>query len=378
MKTKRTRLEKTAARVALMLALLLACAATGRADAVDDYVQMQMKQQHIPGLSLAVLRDGKVVKAKGYGLANVASNESATPETVYRIGSISKQFIASAIMLLNRDRRLNIEDSITKYLDGAPAFWNPITIRHLLTHTSGLIREAPAFDALKLQPDADVIRSAYSAPLVFSPGASWQYSNVGYYILAEIVRKTTRGPWGDFITERIFRPAGMRETTVTTTSDAIKNRASGYAWSVDKWSEAPPITTLRPSGAFLSTVLDLAKWDAALYKDGILSQAIRDQMWQSVKLANGRTYPYGFGWQIGTVAGEKVVSHGGAGWGFISEIYRFLDSKLTVIVLTNIDRADASLISRHIAELYRLDTAPTPPANLRTKGVVTLSPPQSL
>lgn len=338
-------------RIVLALALTALSIAV-QADAVDDYVRSEMQRQHIPGLSLAVVKDGKVIKAAGYGIAVQEPNVVATPTTVYRIGSLSKQFIASAVMLLKADGKLRLEDTIDVYLKDAPAAWKPITIHQLLTHTSGLVREAPAFNARKLQPDIDVIHSAYDLPLVFAPGSKWQYSNVGYFILAEIIHRVTGKAWGDYMAERIFRPVGMAATDVTTTHAPVKNRAEGYAWQTDHWAKAPPITTLRPSGAFLSTVLDLAKWDAALYGDSVLKAADREQMWQPVRLTDGSTHGYGYGWGVGKSGGHALISHGGAGWGFISQFDRFVDDRLSVIILTNIDAADTGAIAARVAKFY--------------------------
>jgi CubicO group peptidase (beta-lactamase class C family) len=136
-----------------------------------------MKEFHLPGLALAVVKDGKVIKAQGYGLANVARKTPVTPETVMKIGSVSKQFIATGIMLLARDGRLTLDDPISKHLQDSPSSWSAITIRHLLTHTAGLVRESPAFDPDKDQPDAAVPKGAYPVALRFSSGAKWEYSS---------------------------------------------------------------------------------------------------------------------------------------------------------------------------------------------------------
>src|SRR5215475_3982131 len=143
------------------LAILLTAAVTTRADNVDDYVKAEMQKQHIAGLSIAVIKDGKIIKVEGYGLANIELNVPARPETVYKIGSVSKQFIASGIMLLIDEGRISLDDKIGKFLEGTPDTWKEITVRHLLTHTSGIVREAPGFDPLKVQSDADVIKTAY-------------------------------------------------------------------------------------------------------------------------------------------------------------------------------------------------------------------------
>src|SRR5215471_16383305 len=249
------------------IALLLTAAVAVRADNIDDYVKAEMQKQHIAGVSVAVIKDGKIVKAEGYGFANIELNVPAKPETVYKIGSVSKQFIASGIMLLVDEGRISLDDKISKFLDGTPDTWKEITVHHLLTHTSGIMREAPGFDPLKVQNDADVIKTAYDQPLRFSPGEKWEYCNVGYFTLAEIIRKVTGKPWADYLNDRIFSPLEMKATRTTTITDIVPNRASGYVWTNEKQENAGIFFALRPSGAFLSTVLDLARWDAALYTD---------------------------------------------------------------------------------------------------------------
>src|ERR1700730_5238075 len=201
------------------IVLLFAASVAVRADKVDDYIEAEMRTQHIPGLSLAVIKDGKIVKARGYGLANVELNVPAGPETVFKIGSVSKQFLATGIMLLVEEGKVNLDDRVSKFLEGTPETWKDITVRHLLTHTSGIVREAPGFDPLKIQSDADVIKTAYPLPLRFAPGERWEYCNVGYFALAEIIHKVTGKPWGDYLSERVFKPLAMDATRTTTTTD---------------------------------------------------------------------------------------------------------------------------------------------------------------
>src|SRR6266508_3890848 len=274
-------------RLSLLVILLLSLqTAAVRADKVDDYVKAEMQKQRIPGLSLAVVKEGKVIKAEGYGLANVEHNVPARPETVYKIASVSKQFIASGIMMLVQEGKIGLDDKVGKYLDGTPESWNGVTIRHLLTHTSGIVREGPAFDPFKDQKDFDVIKSAYPLPLRFKTGE---------YV------------------------------------------------------------AVRPSGAFLSTVLDLAKWDAALYTDAILKQATREQMWTPVKLNSGATHPYGFGFSLEPMGNHRQVSHGGSLPGFRSHFSRLPDDKLSIIVLTNCGSASPEAIVRGVAAFYLSD-----------------------
>jgi len=336
-----------------VIALMFAVVVAVRADDVDDYIKAELETQHLPGLTLVVIKDMKIIKSQGYGLANIELNVVARPDTVYKIGSVSKQFIATGIMLLVQDGKISLTDPIGKFLDGSPDTWKDITVRHLLTHTSGIVREAPGFDPLKIQSDADVIKTAYSLPLRFAPGEKYEYCNVGYFTLAEIIRKVSGKPWGEFLKERIFAPLEMTATRTTSVTDLVPNRANGYVWRSGKFQNAPEVIALRPSGAFLSTVIDLAKWDAALNSGKILNQADLDLMWTPATLNNGKTTPYGFGWQLNTVKdGRKHVHHGGALPGFRAQFGRFLDDKLTVVVLTNGDNADAESIALGVANHY--------------------------
>jgi CubicO group peptidase (beta-lactamase class C family) len=332
--------------------LLLTAAIAVRADKVDDYVKAEMQKQHVPGISLAVIKDGKIIKVEGYGLANVELNVPARPETVFKIGSVSKQFIAAGILLLVQEGKMGLDDRISKFLEGTPDTWKEITVRHLLTHTSGIIREAPGFDPLKIQNDADVIKTAYGQPLRFVPGEKYEYCNVGYFSLAEIIRKVSGKSWGDYLTESLFSPLGMNSTRTTNMTEIVPGRANGYGWRDNKFQNAAIYLALRPSGAFLSNVLDLAKWDAALYTDRIFKPSIREQMWTAVKLNNGTSNPYGFGWELDTVSGHKLVHHGGSLPGFRAELARFVDDKLTVVVLANGNNADPGDMALGVAAFY--------------------------
>jgi CubicO group peptidase (beta-lactamase class C family) len=339
-------------RIALSaLVLFVAASGVARADQIDDFIRTEMQKQHLPGLSLAVVKDGKIVKVEGYGLADVKQKIPARPETIFKIGSVSKQFIATGIMLLVQDGQLRLEDPVNKYLDGAPPAWKDITIRHLLTHTSGLVREAPGFDPFKIQSDADVIRTAYPLPLRFTPGEKWEYCNVGYFALAEIIHQVSGRPWTDFLEERVFKPSGMTTTRPTNTKERLPNRALGYAGD-DNRKEADDWTALRPSGAFLSSVLDLAKWDAMLATDKVLTESSRREMWTPVRLNDGKTHPYGFGWELGSLKDHRLVQHGGSLPGFRSQFARFVDDRVSVIVLTNAEDVDRGSIVSRIAKFY--------------------------
>lgn len=323
----------------------------------DAIIREEMARQHIPGLSLAVVKDGKVIKAEGYGLAELEQNTPVKPETVFRIASVSKQFIASGIMLLVRDGKLSLDDKVSAHLEGTPESWKDLTVRHLLSHTGGLVRECPAFDGWKPVSDAVAVRSAFPVPLVFPTGSKYQYINCGYFTLAEIITRESGTPWPEFMATRVFAPAGLTATRSTSITDVIPGRARGYEWKQGGWKNVPEYPALRPSGAFLSTVLDLAKWDADLLAGKTLTPAEQTQMRTPVKLTDGKYAPYGLGWQTTPFKGHPQASHGGSNPGYRSHFMRLLDERLSVIILTNSDDANPGAIAEKVAVLYLPVTA---------------------
>jgi CubicO group peptidase (beta-lactamase class C family) len=331
-----------------------------RGDTVDEYVKEQMAKQRIPGLSIAVVKDGKLIKAAGYGMANLETNTLATPETVYKTASLSKPIIAAAVMLLVQDGKIGLDDKAEQYLSGAPASWQNITLRNLLTHTSGIVRDPPDYHPYKEQDIAEVIDSAYSLPLKFQPGEKWLYSNVGYYVLAEIISKVSGKPWGEFISERLFMPAGMTSTRTVTMSAIVPNRASGYEQTNSGIANAENWIAVRPSGAFLSTVLDLAKWEVFMDLHSPLKADSRQQMLTPASLSDKTTADYGFGWYVDSFLGRVRIHHDGQFPGFRSDYERFEDDRLSVIVLANSGSSSVESLAIKVAGFYAPALA-TPP-----------------
>ena len=242
-------------------------------DAIDSYVRSQLAAQHIPGLALAVVRDGQLVKSQGYGLANIELNVAVTPETVFQLGSIGKQFTATEILLLAEDGKLSLDDSITKYFSGAPPAWREITVRRLLNHTSGLddytddkyIGRGGLTDLHAELSDDEIFHRFSKLPFVFKPGTKWQYCNTGYAILGFLVRKASGKSYGDFLGARVFKPLGMNATRVIDESSIIPNRAAGYLFAkgeIENQSWVSPHWNTLADGALYSTAADMAKWDA--------------------------------------------------------------------------------------------------------------------
>jgi CubicO group peptidase (beta-lactamase class C family) len=332
--------------------LLLLIVTAASADAVDTYLRAEMANQRIPGIAVAVLRDGKPTSVRTLGLANIELNAPVTRDTVFKIGSVSKQFIATGIMLLVRDGKVRLDDPVNTYLDDAPPVWSGITLRHLLTHTSGLVRESPGFDGLKVQSDAEVIRKAYDVPLQSAPGQKWSYCNLGYFILAEVIHKASGRPWPEFMTERVFKPLGMTATRATDTLDIVPNRANGYLFRDNVQHNVGPLLALRPSGAFLSTITDLMKHEAALHDGTLLSKDEQAQMLTPMLLADGSNTQYGFGWIVNDLKGHRRVRHGGSLPGFRAEYSRYDDDSLAVIVLVNADSIRTDAIALEVANHY--------------------------
>jgi D-alanyl-D-alanine carboxypeptidase len=338
--------------------VLLLGAAAAQADAVDDYVTAQMRRQHVPGMALAVVKDGKPVRVKGYGLANVELNVPVTAETVFKIGSVSKQFIAIGVMLLVNDGKVALQDPVAKYLQDAPPAWRGITVEHVLNHSSGLVRESPGFAPFQLQSDAETIRKAYDTPLRFQPGEKFEYCNLGYFISAEIIRKVSGMEWPAFLEQRVFKPLGMNATRATSVAAIIPNRANGYAFNDGKVENATPFIAVRPSGAFVSTLTDMLKWNSALEAGNVLPKPLLERMWTPYKTTDGKEQPYGLGWYLDPVNGHAQIHHGGALTGFRSEYTRFVDDKLAVIVLANGEYARTDAIAVNVAAQYIKDLVP--------------------
>lgn len=305
---------------------------------IDRFVKQEMLAHQIPGVSLAILRRGKVVLLKSYGLANVEHHVPVKPSTIFQSGSIGKQFTAAAVMILAQENKLSLDDKISKYFPDAPSSWQDITILHLLTHTSGLGDYPPEIDLRRDYTEDEYFASFKKAPLDFAPGSSWNYSNVGYVTLGILIRKVTGQYYGDFLQERIFKPLGMNTARVISEADIVPNRAAGYRLvngQLKNQAWVSPSTNSTADGALYVSILDLAKWDAALYTDRPLTNSSREKIWTPAKLTDGSTKDYGFGWHLANLHGRRVVFHGGAWQGFKSFIVRFLDTELTLIFLAN-------------------------------------------
>ncbi len=334
---------------------------------VDAYVRGEMQKERIPGLALGVYRDGKIVKAEGYGVANLEWEIPVKADTIFQSGSVGKQFAATAVMMLVEEGKVGLDDSVQKYFTDAPDSWKNIKIRNLLSHTSGLGEyengprtkpDGPFYLRLDMNED-ELYKKITAMPMDFQPGEDWSYRNTNYVLLGILIHKVTGKIYGDFLQERIFKPLGMTTTRTISEADIIPHRAAGYELvkgELKNQEWVSPTFNSTADGTLYFTVLDLEKWDAALYTEKLLKRPSLEQMWTVMKLNNGQPNKanYGFAWDINQINGHKVIEHGGAWQGFTCHIARYVDDKLTVVVLTNLDAGHArpNKIAHDIAGLY--------------------------
>jgi len=284
---------------------------------------------------------------------------------------VGKQFTAAAVMLLVEEGRIALADPLTRFFPDAPPAWADITVRHLLTHTSGIPDyTTDRLDYRRDYTEDELAQLAYGLKLEFPPGARWSYSNTGYVLLGIVVGKVSGRFYGDLLAERVFAPLGMKTARVISEEDIVPNRAAGYRLVGDvlknqEWV-APRLNTTADGSLYLS-VLDLVAWDRGLRAGAVLQPASWEEVYTPVRLNSGKTFPYGFGWALEERAGEKVRRHGGAWQGFKSEIARFVGSDLTVVVLVNLadsdpERFTEGIVSRVEPGLAKPELVPIPDA----------------
>ncbi len=335
-------------------------------DSVDAFVRAEMRRQRIPGVAVGIVNKGEVT-ARGFGFANLEHMVPVTDQTLFQSGSLGKMFTATAVMLQVEDSKLALTDTITKFFPGAPAEWRGITVRHLLTHTSGIPDYTTStFDYRKDYSEDELARFAFAQKTEFPAGSRWNYSNTGYALLGFIVHKVSGQFYGDVLAERVFKPLGMTSARIIDEADVIPNRAAGYQLVDGQLKNqdwvAPKLNTTADGSLYLS-LRDLLVWNAAVKRRAIL----KPQSWQTiltpVRLQSGKTYPYGMGWSIDTRNGHALQNHGGAWQGFKTQLSRFVDDDLDIVVLANLAQADPARFADGIAGIINpalAVRAPTP------------------
>ncbi len=355
------------------LALLTLSSSGTAADfgpAVDRYLRAEMQRQHIPGIALAVIKNGKPLYVNGYGVATLEHPVAAAPGTVFQLGSIGKQFTAVAVMMLADEHKLNLDDPLAKYLPEVPASWGKVTLRLMLNHQAGIPQyTTPQRQLLDLShdySDGELIQLAISQPLDFEPGTDVSYSDVGYVLLGFVINRVAGEFYGDFLQRRIFKPLGMNHTRIISDADIVPGRASGYELRDDgtlrNQTPVSPALNRTADGSLYSTVIDLMKWDRALDGDGVLPRRELERMWSVDAHRNGQAplYHYGYGWENNRIDGQRVVEYDGNWQGFQAVMSRYTDERLTVILLTNLALCRTERLGHSVAGLVDPKLAPYP------------------
>jgi CubicO group peptidase (beta-lactamase class C family) len=339
------------------LMLCASLAASGSPD-VDAVVRPLLDSLHVPAIAVAVVKDGACVFAKGYGLANVEDGAPATADTVFRLLSVGKQFTAAAILALAHDGKLGLDDPIAKRLPDVPEAWAAVTIRQLLSHSSGIhsYHEVPGyFQQLRLdRTPRELLDPVRGLPLDFPPGSAARYSNSNYFLLGLAVESATGKSYGDVLAERFFRPLGMTSTRLDAAAAIVPHRAAGYTWrdGILTNAEAVSPTQTWAAGGVISSAADLARFEVALASGRVLPKEMLELSMAPARLADGSATDFGLGNEIGVDHGHRFAGHQGGGLAFDATVLRFPDDALSVIVLCNLTAAPSRTIARRLACLW--------------------------
>jgi CubicO group peptidase (beta-lactamase class C family) len=337
----------------VLLLFILAGCATGGSDVMTNVdALMRDYDGAVPGASLLVIRDGQAIVRRAYGLADVAGGVKATPATNYRLASVTKQFTATAIRRLAEEGKLTLDDRVRQWLPTLPPSADAITIRHLLTHTSGLIdyEDVMAPDTKEQIHDADVLHLLESENRTyFAPGTSYRYSNSGYALLALIVERASGVTFATYLQQRVFEPLGMHATVAFEENiSTVANRAYGHSFADNAWTRTDQSSTsaVLGDGGIYSSIDDLAKWDAALY-DAFYAPAF-----VPATATDDPNVQYGLGWRISEHRGARMLWHSGETRGFRNVLMRFPEKRLTVVLLTNRNDPAPYATALKVADLF--------------------------
>jgi CubicO group peptidase (beta-lactamase class C family) len=329
-------------------------------------IDQHLRDSGFNGTILVALK-GKVLISQGYGLADRENDVPNTPQTKFAIGSLTKAFTSMAIMILQERGQLTVQDPICNYIADCPTAWKPITLHHLLTHTSGIHNYtdlspeiANKINLSKEYKPEDIIALFKDLPLDFTPGNQWSYSNSGYFLLGYVIEKVSGESYETFIQKYVLQPLGMSESGYDRASTIVKNRASGYSFdqihsqfvNALNWD----VSQRYSAGGLYSTVGDLYKWDQALFTDQLVSKETLNTIFTStvsVPVMNGFPYGgvYGYGWVISRHAGHRIIEHSGGFWGFSAYLAHYPDDQISVIVLSNLDITNPISIGGALADI---------------------------
>jgi CubicO group peptidase (beta-lactamase class C family) len=332
--------------VVLWLSLSISNIAQDISHDVDAFMHSAIERSHFRG-SILIARDGQVLVSKGYGMANAEHEVPNNARTKFRIGSLTKQFTAMSILMLQEQGKLNVQDSLCKYLPQCPTSWQPLTIHHLLTHTSGIQDVDYTQARVPSMSVANTLERLKDKPLEFTVGKIFRYSSSNYILLGHVIERASGEPYQVFLQKHIFAPLEMKDTGCDDNQRILKNRATGYSLRGGNLINAAHVNMSIPfsAGSLYSTLEDLYKWDQALYTERLVSRPTLDAMFSPGK---GN---YGYGWYVENQFGSRLISHSGWLDGFHSYILRIPDKHLSVIVLSNLDSTPASTIARALTAI---------------------------
>jgi CubicO group peptidase (beta-lactamase class C family) len=334
----------------VVLGLAVAARAEDLTSRFEEYMDACVKVNHFSGTVL-VTKDGQTLFGRGYGFANAEHQVPNTTRTKFRLGSITKQFTAMAILILQEQGKLKVEDPVGKLIDNAPKAWDGVTIHHLLTHTGGVpsYTDDPEYRKKMMMPETvtSMIARFREKPLDFQPGARFHYSNSGYFLLGAIIDKLSGKSYEAFLKEAIFDPLGMKDTGYDHAATLLPGRAAGYSLAGEGLKNAEYLDMTQPyaAGSLYSTVEDLARWDRALCEGKLISKESYAKMYTPLK------NDYAYGWVVTTTKGRKAIQHGGGINGFSTEILRYPDQKLCVVVLCNVVPTNPGRVAHDLAAL---------------------------
>ena len=326
-----------------------------QADAIDRYLARQQAMFQIPALVVGVVRDGRLVERRARGTVNVELGVRATPDHVFEIGSISKQFTAYAILLLLEEGKVSLEAQAGTYLDDIPQAWKRATLHQLLTHTSGIpdLEEAFGYGVYRETPsDQAFIARMSTLPIEFEPGSKWKYSNTNYWLLARIIERRSGQTYSEFMLQRIFRPLRMSSTRASDPRQLLPRRAAGYERVNDRLENRDPVQpqTGRGLGDIASTLADLALWEREQLSPRLMTPATARLAQNPVKLNDGAEFPYGYGWSTESILPKPALHHDGQTAGFTAAYIRVPERRIAVVALANVYGAPTGSIAHYVAK----------------------------
>ena len=325
---------------------------------IDRFVSGEMSRQKIPGMAIAVVKNGEAVVAKGYGFANLEDQVPVTTHSILQSGSVGKQFTAAAIVHLEEHGKLRLDDNIARYLPPTKARWESITVRQLLTHTSGIPDYEDEVDWRRDYSERQLAELVGLLRRRSTPGQKFEYSNSGYLLLGIIIGMITGKFHADYIRENIFEPLGMKTARIVSDADIVPNRVAGYRMSKDRilnqdW--VSPTFNQTADGCVRLSLNDLLAWERGVRARALLKSESWSQIFTPVVLKSGKTHPYGFAWEIRQKSGQTVHSHDGSFQGFEAILTRYIEEELTIIALANLAEVDLAQVTQHLAELIHQD-----------------------